>query len=60
MILVVSFLLPSAVVTVIVAVPTDLAVTTPVDDTVATLVLLLDQVTFLFAALLGDLSYFHL
>ena len=44
---------PSDVVTVIVAEPTVLAVTTPELDTVATLVLLEDQVTFLFVELDG-------
>ena len=46
-------LLPSWVVTVIVAEPTPTAVTTPVVLTVATLVLLLDHVTFWFVALAG-------
>ena len=54
----VAFLLPSSVVTVIVAVPTDFAVITPVEDTVATLVLLLVHVTFLFSASLGDTAAF--
>ena len=54
----VAFLLPSSVVTVIVAVPTDFAVTTPELDTVATLVLLLVHDTFLFSALLGDTAAF--
>ena len=49
----VAVLLPSAVVTVIVAVPDATAVTFPEVETVATLVLLLLQVTFLFVALLG-------
>jgi len=44
---------PSAVVTVIVAVPTLTPVTTPPSDTVATAVLLLFHVTFLFVALEG-------
>ncbi|MCL1838774.1 MAG: hypothetical protein FWG47_05590 [Propionibacteriaceae bacterium] len=44
---------PSAVFTVIVALPTALAVTTPVADTVATLVLLEVQITFLFVAFVG-------
>ena len=47
-------MLPSAVVTVIVAVPAALAVTTPDVETVATDVLLLLQVTFLFVAVEGD------
>ena len=50
----VAFLLPSSVVTVIVAVPAFFAVTTPEVETVATVVLLEDQVTFLFVALEGD------
>ena len=45
--------LPSAVVTVIVAVPTDTPVTRPVELTVATAVLLLLQVTFWFVAFAG-------
>ena len=49
-----AVLLPSAVVTVIVAVPDATAVTFPAVETVATLVLLLLQVTFLFVALLGE------
>ena len=49
----VAFLLPSTVVTVIVAVPAFLAVTTPEEETVATVVLLEDQVTSLFVALEG-------
>jgi hypothetical protein len=48
----VAVLLPSAVVTVIVAVPGDFAVTVP-PDTVATAELLVVQLTFLFVALLG-------
>ena len=44
---------PSVVVAVIVAVPFFFAVTTPLLETVATLVLLLFQVTALFVALLG-------
>lgn len=48
-----AVLLPSSVVTVIVAVPSALAVTNPVEETVATEVLLLVQVTFLFVALEG-------
>jgi hypothetical protein len=44
---------PSAVVTVIVAVPVETAVTSPLEETVATLVLLLDQVTAWFVAPLG-------
>ena len=51
----VAVLLPSAVVTVIVAVPAAPAVTFPAVETVATLVLLLLQVTFLFVALLGEI-----
>ena len=47
-------MLPSTVVTVIVAVPAFLAVTTPEVETVATVVLLDDQVTLLFVALDGD------
>ena len=46
-------LLPSAVVTVIVAVPGALAVTKPLLLTVATVVLLDFHVTFLFVVLLG-------
>jgi hypothetical protein len=49
----VAVLEPSAVVTVIVAVPTDKPVTSPVALTVATAVLLLLQVTFWFVALAG-------
>ena len=49
----VAFLPPSLVVTVIVAVPAALAVTTPKDETVATEVLLDDQDTALFVALEG-------
>src|SRR5690554_558209 len=48
----VAVLLPSTVVTVIVAVPADSGVTTPF-ATVATVSLLVDQVTFLLAALTG-------
>jgi hypothetical protein len=48
----VAVLFPSAVVTVIVAVPADFAVTVP-PDTVATSELLVVQLTFLFVALLG-------
>ncbi len=48
----VAVLLPAWVVTVIIAVPTALPVTVPL-LTVATLVLLLDQFTVLFVALLG-------
>jgi len=44
---------PSEAFTVIWAVPTALAVTTPLEETVAIDVLLLDQVTFLLLALLG-------
>ena len=50
----VAVLLPSAVLTVIVAEPAVLAVTVPSDATVATEVLLEDQETFLFVAVLGD------
>ena len=50
----VAFLLPSSVVTVMVAVPAFFAVTTPEVETVATVVLLEDHVTFLFVALDGD------
>ena len=46
--------LPELVLTVIVAFPAALAVTSPVDDTVATAVLLLLQVTLLSVALEGD------
>ena len=46
-------MLPSVVVTIIVAVPAFFAVTTPEEETVATVVLLEDQVTFLFVALEG-------
>jgi hypothetical protein len=46
-------LLPSTVFTVIVAVPSTLAVTAPVSETVVTEVLSLDQVTVLFVALAG-------
>ena len=49
----VAFLPPSDVVTVIVAVPTETAVTTPEEDTVATDGLFEDQVTDLFVALAG-------
>lgn len=49
----VAVLLPSAVVTMIVAVPAATAVTFPAVETVATLVLLLLQVTFLFVAFDG-------
>ena len=49
----VAVLLPSTVVTVIVAVPSAMAVTTPDAETVATAVLLLDHVTALFVAVLG-------
>lgn len=48
-----AFLPPSLVVAVIVAVPADLAVTKPEEETVATEVLLDDQVTDLFVALEG-------
>jgi hypothetical protein len=50
----VAVLAPSTVVTVMVAEPAATAVTTPVELTVATLVLLLLQVTFLLVALAGD------
>ena len=50
----VAFLLPSTVVTVIVAEPAVFAVTTPEVETVATLVLLDDHVTDLFVALDGE------
>jgi hypothetical protein len=50
----VAFLPPSLVVTVIVAVPAALAVTKPEEDTVATVVLLEDQVTDLFVAFDGE------
>ena len=46
---------PSAVVTVITAVPSDTAVTTPDDDTVATAVLLLTHVTLLYVAFDGEI-----
>jgi hypothetical protein len=49
----VAVLLPSAVVTVIMALPKVLAVTTPVSETVATAVLLLLHDTDLFVALEG-------
>ena len=49
-----AVLLPSTVVTVIVAVPAFFAVTTPLEDTVATFVLLDVQVTSLFDALEGE------
>ena len=49
----VAFLPPSLVVTVIVAEPALFAVTRPELDTVATVVLLEDQVTFWFVALVG-------
>lgn len=49
----VAFFPPSTVVTVMVAVPTVFAVMTPVEETVATAVLLEDQVTDLFVALVG-------
>ena len=48
----VAVLLPSTVLTVIVAVPAAIAVTTP-PSTVTTLLSLVDHVTFLFVALLG-------
>ena len=47
---------PSVVVTVIVAVPADFAVTTPDVETVATAVLLDDHVTDLFVALEGEIE----
>jgi hypothetical protein len=50
----VAVLLPSSVLTAIVAVPSDTAVTRPVADTVATDGLLLLQTTFLLAALEGE------
>ena len=50
-----AVLLPSAVVTVIVAVPVLTPVTTPPVDTMATAVLLLLHVTFLFVALEGSI-----
>ena len=50
----VAFLLPSFVVTVIVALPTALAVTTPEEDTVATDVLFEDHVTDLSVASAGE------
>ena len=49
----VAVLAPSTVVTVIVADPTPLAVTTPAEDTVATELLLDVHVTVLFVALAG-------
>jgi hypothetical protein len=49
----VAVLLPSCVVAVIVAVPADTPLTSPLADTVALAVLLLAHVTFLFVALLG-------
>ena len=49
-----AVLSPSAVVTVMVAVPALWAVTFPFPSTVATLELLEDQVTFLFVALFGS------
>jgi hypothetical protein len=49
----VAVLDPSAVVTVIVAVPAATGETTPLDDTVATAVLLLVQLTFVLVALIG-------
>ena len=51
----VAVLFPSAVLTVIVAVPGLIAVTTPVCDTVATLGLSLDQVISLFVAFAGEI-----
>ena len=50
----VAALSPSFEVTVIVAEPTAMAVTLPLESTVATLVLELDHVTFLFAAFDGE------
>ena len=52
----VAVLAPSAVVTVMVAVPTDTPVTSPVALTVATAVLLLLQVTFWFVAFAGAID----
>jgi hypothetical protein len=49
----VAVLFPSLVLTVMVVVPTACAVTSPLDDTMATEVLLLLKVTFLFEALAG-------
>lgn len=49
-----AVLFPSAVLTVIVAVPADFAVTTPLDETVATLVFDELHVTFLLVAFEGD------
>jgi hypothetical protein len=49
----VAVLLPSALVTVITALPADMPVTKPTEDTVATVVLPLLHVTFLFVALEG-------
>ena len=54
-ILQVALVLPSSVVTVMVAVPFATAVTTPLLLTLATEVLLLDHVTFLFVALSGKI-----
>src|SRR5690606_22381379 len=51
---VVSVKLPSLVVNVIVQVPSLIAVTNPVEDTVATSVLSLDQIPVLSVALLGE------
>ena len=45
---------PSVVITVIVAVPAAFAVTTPLEDTVATVVLLEDHVTDLSVAFVGN------
>ena len=45
---------PSAVVTMIIAVPSEMAVTSPVDETVATDALLLLQFTVRFVAVAGD------
>jgi hypothetical protein len=49
----VAVLPPSAVVTIIAALPPDTAVTRPLDDTVATVDALLVHVTFLLVALVG-------
>ena len=49
-----AVLFPSSVVALITAVPAATAVTVPVESTVATLVLLEDQVTFLFVASAGS------
>ena len=49
------FPLPSSALQVMVALPSPLAVTRPEELTVATLLLLVDHVTLLFVALLGDM-----